>query len=57
MPDHARSLDRLRIASPCKADWNSMIGNDQVRFCEHCHLHVTDLSTMTRQQAMRLVAR
>jgi ankyrin repeat protein len=34
-----------------------MIGNDQVRFCEHCNLHVTDLSAMTRQQAMRLVAR
>jgi ankyrin repeat protein len=34
-----------------------MIGNDQVRFCEHCNLHVTDLSAMTRQEAMRLVAR
>src|SRR5258708_17267335 len=34
-----------------------MIGNDQVRFCEHCSLHVTDLSAMTRQAAMRLVAR
>jgi ankyrin repeat protein len=34
-----------------------MIGNDQVRFCEHCSLHVTDLSALTRQEAMRLVAR
>jgi ankyrin repeat protein len=34
-----------------------MVGNDQVRFCEHCNLQVTDLSTMTRQAAMRLVAR
>jgi ankyrin repeat protein len=34
-----------------------MTGNEQVRFCEHCNLHVTDLSAMTRQQAMRLVAR
>jgi ankyrin repeat protein len=34
-----------------------MAGNDQVRFCEHCHLQVNDLSAMTRFEAMRLVAR
>lgn len=52
-----RSFDRITIPAPCDADWDSMIGNDQVRFCEHCNLHVTDLSALTRQQAMRLVAR
>jgi hypothetical protein len=52
-----RSFDRITIPAPCDADWDSMIGNDQVRFCEHCNLHVTDLSAMTRQQAMSLVAR
>jgi ankyrin repeat protein len=57
MPDELRSLDQLTIPKPCDADWDSMIGNDQVRFCEHCHLHVTDLSAMTRHEAMRLVAR
>jgi len=34
-----------------------MSGNDQVRFCEHCSLHVTNLSNITRYEAMRLVAR
>lgn len=57
MPEPIRSLDRITIPQPCDADWDSMIGNDQVRFCEHCNLHVTDLSSMTRHQAMRLVAR
>jgi ankyrin repeat protein len=52
-----RSIDRITIPEPCNADWDSMIGNDQVRFCEHCNLHVTDLSALTRPQAMRLVAR
>lgn len=52
-----RSFDRITIPAPCNADWDSMIGNDQVRFCEHCNLHVTDLSALTRSQAMRLVAR
>lgn len=56
MSEPFRSLDRLRIPTPCKADWDSMIGNDQVRFCEHCNLQVTDLSAMTRPAAMRLVA-
>src|SRR6266705_4805164 len=57
MSNHIRSLDRLIVSKPCDADWDSMIGNDQVRFCEHCKLHVNDLSSMTRQEAMRLVAR
>lgn len=52
-----RSFDRITIPAPCDADWDSMLGNEQVRFCEHCNLHVTDLSAMTRQAAMRLVAR
>jgi ankyrin repeat protein len=50
-------LDQVTIPKPCNADWDSMIGNDKVRFCEHCNLHVNNLSAMTRTQAMRLVAR
>ncbi len=57
MPKSVRSFDRITIPAPCDADWDAMIGNDQVRFCAHCNLHVTNLSSMTRQQAMRLVAR
>ncbi|MGH9929818.1 MAG: ankyrin repeat domain-containing protein [Pyrinomonadaceae bacterium] len=50
-------LNNVTINSPCSADWDSMIGNDQVRFCEHCNLDVHNLSRMTRTQAERLVAR
>jgi uncharacterized protein len=57
MPKSVRSFNRITIPAPCDADWDAMIGNDQVRFCEHCNLHVTDLSSMTRPAAMRLVAR
>jgi ankyrin repeat protein len=56
MPKSALSFDRITIAAPCDADWETMIGNDQVRFCEHCQLHVTNLSSMTQAQAMSLVA-
>jgi hypothetical protein len=34
-----------------------MIGNDQVRFCEHCNLDVHNLSSLTRNEASRLIAR
>src|SRR5438128_669791 len=57
MSNQLRSLDRITIPKPCDADWDSMVGNDQVRFCEHCNLHVNNLSSMTRMDAMRLVAR
>ncbi len=57
MPQSIRSFDRMNIPAPCDADWDSMIGNDRVRFCEHCNLHVSNLSAMTRQEAMRLVER
>jgi hypothetical protein len=50
-------LKNLTIPSPCAADWNSMVGNDQVRFCEHCSLDVHNLSLLTRHQAERLAAR
>ena len=57
MPTPIRSFNRTIIAAPCLADWDSMAGNDQVRFCEHCQLDVTNLSSMTREKAMQLVAR
>ena len=48
-------LDRIQIESPCETSWDSMIGNDQVRFCEHCNLTVHDLSQLTRTRALRLI--
>ncbi|HJU55956.1 MAG TPA: ankyrin repeat domain-containing protein [Pyrinomonadaceae bacterium] len=56
MPKPTDALDRIRVATPCSADWNEMMGNDQVRFCQHCSKHVHDLSKFTRKEAMKLVA-
>ena len=55
MPRRTDLLERIRIPEPCDADWDSMVGNDQVRFCSHCSLNVTNLSSMTRSDARRLV--
>jgi hypothetical protein len=56
MPKPTGALDRIQIASPCPASWDEMIGNEQVRFCRHCSLHVHDLSKITAKDAMKLVA-
>jgi hypothetical protein len=49
-------LESLRIASPCSADWDEMVGDDQIRFCGQCEKNVYNLSAMTRDAAEALVA-
>jgi len=48
-------LGEVRVASPCHADWNSMTGDDQSRFCDKCAKNVYNLSAMTIEQAERLI--
>ena len=48
---------QFRIASPCDQDWESMTGNDRVRFCEHCRLSVHHVDLTNRKQIRRLIAR
>lgn len=48
-------LDRVEVASPCHAEWDLMVGDDRVRFCERCALNVYNLSAMPRGEAERLV--
>jgi hypothetical protein len=52
-----KDLIQLRIAAPCSVDWDSMIGNDRVRFCEHCRLSVHHVDSLNRKQLRRLIAR
>src|SRR5437868_2597359 len=48
-------LERLRVASPCKASWDAMAGDDRKRFCAECGKNVYNLSAMTREEATRLL--
>ncbi|MGH7176452.1 MAG: hypothetical protein ACREJC_03640 [Tepidisphaeraceae bacterium] len=50
------SLDVIDIATPCPASWDDMHGDDRVRFCDSCRLHVYDLSSMSREAAEELVS-
>jgi Carboxypeptidase regulatory-like domain len=49
-------LDQFRVASACSANWESMKGDDQVRFCGECKKHVYNLSAMTRRDAESLLS-
>lgn len=56
------SLDDLRVAAPCDADWDGMkpVAADdgaRARFCGSCEKNVYDLSAMTRSDAMALIER
>ena len=46
---------RLRIASPCTARWEEMIGNDQVRHCTQCRKSVYNLDGMDAADAAALL--
>ena len=48
-------LEDLRIASPCRADWDKMQGDDRVRFCQTCAKNVYNLSSMSRTEAEELI--
>jgi hypothetical protein len=50
------SLSNIRIASPCPADWNKMVGDERVRHCAECNLNVYNLSAMTERQVQTLIA-
>ena len=55
MEQFTSPLDEVRVAAPCKADWGKMAGDERVRFCGSCNLHVYNLSGMTRREAEALV--
>src|ERR1043165_704717 len=50
-------IQQLHIDAPCSVEWDSMIGNDRVRFCEHCRLSVHHVDSLSRKQLRRLIAR
>src|SRR6267143_1378930 len=50
-------LDLVKVAAPCSADWDQMIGNDRARFCGQCNLNVYNLSSMTKFEAESFIAR
>lgn len=50
-------LSHVRVAAPCRADWERMRGNERVRFCGECSMNVYNLSNMTKKDAEALITR
>ena len=48
-------LDRVELASSCRASWAAMAGDERVRFCAACGQHVYNLSAMTHEEASALL--
>jgi hypothetical protein len=49
------TLDQVRVASPCNASWDDMMGDERVRFCLSCEKNVYNLSAMTSTEAEALI--
>ncbi|HVG38198.1 MAG TPA: hypothetical protein VM870_02855 [Pyrinomonadaceae bacterium] len=48
-------LDHVKVAAPCPANWDQMVGGERVRFCSQCNLNVYNLSGMTNREAESLL--
>ncbi len=49
-------LDQLRVASPCSAPWDEMVGTERARFCGLCEKTVYNVSAMTREEAEQFLS-
>ena len=54
---HKFLLQQVQVKNPCTVSWDSMVGNDYVRFCEHCSLSVHNLSQLTHKQIRLLITK
>lgn len=55
MAKQPASISNLRIAAPCSVDWERMTGDERVRFCASCNLHVYNIAEMTDAQVGALL--
>jgi hypothetical protein len=46
---------KLQIATPCKADWSKMTGDERVRHCAQCKLNVYNLSELSEAEGQALI--
>lgn len=49
-------INRIRVATPCPASWENMVGDERKRFCASCSLNVYNISKMTAPEVQALIA-
>jgi hypothetical protein len=57
MRESTNPLDKIKIASPCSANWDEMYGSERKRFCGECKLNVYNISEMTKDEAENFILR
>jgi hypothetical protein len=45
------------IKAPCPVRWDEMRGDSRSRYCDHCQLHVHNLSALPRRRVARILER
>lgn len=55
MKNQKFDINKLRVASPCSAGWDTMTGNDRVRHCHSCKLNIYNFSEMTGGEVQNLI--
>ena len=48
-------MPAFRVAAPCSANWDNMLGTDKVRRCPECQLDVFNFSAMTHREINEIV--
>lgn len=44
-------LEQMYVAAPCNVSWDSMTGDDRVRFCQGCSKNVYNISDLSQREA------
>lgn len=52
----AFDINQLRVAAPCPARWEDMVGDERTRHCAECNLNVYNFSAMAADEVQKLVA-
>lgn len=55
MRQSRQRVNEIQIASPCAMSWDAMEGDERVRFCGDCKLHVYNLAAMDVEEAATLI--
>lgn len=50
-------MKSAEIAAPCSANWDQMTGDDKMRFCSECKLHVVSAAAMTDEEVLAALQR
>ena len=48
-------FENIKVASPCNAPWDSMTGDEKVRFCASCERPVYNLSSLNGHEIATLI--